>query len=75
MAFAIIEKFAIAIIERPPALEAPTNGQIRWIFVLVVVDSGVVREDTGNDTAKWIGRLDDCGSDRKDGWRRWNAIG
>jgi hypothetical protein len=56
-------------------LEAPTNGQIRWIFVLVVVDSGVVREDTGDDTAKWIGRLDDCGSDRKDGWRRWNAIG
>ena len=42
----------------------------------VVADSGrVVREDTDDNTAKWIGRLDDYGSERKDGWRRWNAIG
>ena len=34
----------------------------------VVAGSGVVREDTGDNTAKWIGRLDDCGSERKDGW-------
>ena len=45
------------------------------VLFFVVADSGVVREDTGDNTAKWIGRLDDCGSDRKDGWRRWNAIG
>jgi hypothetical protein len=42
MAFAIIEKFDIAVIERPPALEAPTNGQIRWSFVFLLLLTVVV---------------------------------